>query len=169
MSGFNPQSSKIGLVKTLLDSGDYPCSLQSFPGTDAPQVMIAPVRYRSLASVKETTPTLIGSLVFINDLLQSLGQEINSEIDTLQCLITIPLIMPKARERDFYDLLAKQNTESRLGAFGVNADGALYYRYNWQVYQGDLLGFTLLAIVEQAYLSVRQSAPLFEQLILGEI
>lgn len=152
-------------VKAILDYGEYPCSLQFFPGTTAQQVMIAPVKYLSSPmATSEIARTLVGSLVFMNDLLQSLGQGINPELDALQCLITLPILAPKARQAEFFRLMVGINTEARLGGFGLNVDGALYYRYNWQVYQRNLQGLTLLAILDQAYAIVRQHGYRFEEL-----
>jgi len=158
----------ISQVKALLDYGDYPCVLQAFPGTSVAQVMIAPVKYSSLNS-EAPSRTLIGSLVFINDLIQALGQEINPEIDTLQVVITLPIIAEKTQSTEFFSLISELNPRIKLGSFGLNADRALYYRYNWQVFQRDLQGFTLLAIINQAYTIARCYVSEFEALMTHQV
>lgn len=154
-------------LETILAKAGVPVEIACFPGTQVPYIVLGPEADPAFHHLDDT-PASIGSLVFINDILHSIGHA-TSAIDQLQLTLTLPLTLPATRLRDCSQCLAAINQRLVLGNMGLNGEGMPYYRYHWQVFERQFSSETLLTSVEKAYQQVALYRPRLQALASGEI
>jgi len=155
-------------LQGILNYGNYTFKVEPFGDTDARQVIIGPGAYMQAPDDYDPERPVVGQLLFHNDIASAQGQEIDPDLDTLELLITLPFEVPEHKDRDLFQLMTIFNNLVPLGAFTINTQRRVYYRYKWQIFQRDVSGLALLEILSQAYFFVDRLGYKFESLATGK-
>ena len=157
-------------IQAYLANSAYSADLALFPGTQVPYLVLGKAAGQLPKTNAEPAPTLspVGSLVFVNDILASIGQPI-SAIDQLQMTLTLDLTVPETRVRELSHVLAAINQRLDLGNMGLNGQNVLYYRYHWQVFERQISKTRLENALDLAYQQVSKYQPRLQALAAGEM
>lgn len=157
---------QINALETILRGAGYSAELALFPGTQVAYLVIDPTADPS--SDPLAGDACVGSLVFLNAILASVGQPV-SAIDQLQLTLTLPISVPAPRLREFAQCLAAINQRLVLGNMGLTSVSVLYFRYHWQIFDQQFSAATLLKVVALAYQQVALYQPRLQALASGEM
>ncbi len=156
-------------LQPILTASEILTELAQFPGTQVPYLLLGPEAdpaYRD--QTLQLSEARVGSLVFINDLLRSIGQPV-SAIDQLQLTLTLPFTVPPTRVRELAQCMAAFNQRLQLGNFGMNGQNLAYFRYHWLVFERQFSSKSLLTAIRLAYQQCSDFGPRLEALASGQI
>ncbi len=155
-------------IKGILNYGYYQSRQEAFGDSKAQQIIIGPAAYMQAPDDYNPERPVVGQLLFHNDIASAQGQELDPDLDTLELLITLPFEVPEKKQRELFQVMNIFNNLVPLGAFTINTQGRVYYRYKWQIYQREVSGLALLEILSQAYFFVDRLGYKFEALASGK-
>jgi hypothetical protein len=135
-------------LKLLLDYVGLPA--QVLPVSSKNQVEQLEVSFTGYDNKPDKATNIVAQLMYINDFNRAGGAGVTEkdEFNLLQFYVGLNLQVSPEKLPEIITLILRFNPQLLIGAFEINSDNVVYYRYNYVSKERDINGAVIVEILE---------------------